>query len=120
DRVGGGVPGAGGRNGLVADHELAVENDVVDDVAIERKLEGFTHALVRSERRVVLDGVGDVDGDALVTQARDAGYLEVRIGGHGAKVGGGRALDEVEVAGLQVGEAHARVGDRQEDHAVEG
>jgi len=103
-----------------ADHELAAEDDVVDDVAVDGELERLANARVLRQRVVAFAGVGDVDRDALVPEARSAGQYQVGVRADGAEVGGSRPLDHLEVAGLEVRQAHAAVGDGQIHDAVDG
>src|SRR4029450_4902365 len=76
---------------------------------------------VRPARRVLLREVAlaRVDRDSLVADLGDLRELEARIRLDRCHVGRREALDEVELARLEVREAHRRVDDRQVDNLVE-
>src|SRR5690606_3180523 len=63
--------------------------------------------------------VANVDGNALVADADGLSIVQFGVSLHRGGVGRGQALQHVEVAGTQVGEAHGGVGDGQEDDPVE-
>src|SRR3546814_5985748 len=63
--------------------------------------------------------VADVDGDPLVAEADDVGELQVGIALDRRDVGRRQPLQQVEVAGLQVGEPYGGIGNGAVDHLVE-
>ena len=110
----------GRRHPLVARLRLAFHDHLDDGVAVERELERLAHARVLAERVLLRHvALADVDGDALVADLDDLGHLEAAVVLDAGDVGGGNALDEVELPGAQVREAHGRVDDGLVDDAVE-
>jgi len=80
----------------------------------------LAHARIAPDRVLLGEiALADVDVDALVAELDDLRDLEAAVALQGGNVGGRHALDEIELAGAQVGEAHGRVDDRQVDDALE-
>ena len=104
---------------MVAGLEFSVENHLVQGVAIDRQFERLAHSLVLPERRLRPFAVVEVERETHIAEPGDRRQLEPTILAHRVEVGRGDALDQVELARLQIGETHGRVGDRQEDNAVE-
>ena len=105
---------------LIADGGLAVHRDLHDAVAVERELEGLAHARVLAERVLLRElAFAHVDGDSVIADFGDLGDLEPAVGIERRDVGGGHALDHVELPGAQVGEAHRRVDDGKIGDLVE-
>jgi hypothetical protein len=50
--------------------------------------------------------VGEVDRDGRIAKPVDRGELQVPVLAHRVEIGCGNALDQVEPARLQIGEAH--------------
>ena len=89
-------------------------------VAVERQLERLAHARIRAERVLLRQvALADVDRDALVADLGDLRDLEAAVDLQRRHVGRRHALDEVELAGLEVREPHRRVDDRQVDDPVD-
>ena len=63
--------------------------------------------------------LADVDRNALVADLGDLRDLEPFIALQLSQVGAGEALDEVELPGAQIREAHRRIGNRQIHDAIE-
>src|SRR5206468_2093777 len=108
------------RDPLIADFCLAVHRHLDDAVAIERELERLAHARIAAECGLLRKlAFADVDRDALITDLRDLRDLETRIGFELRYIGGRESLDEIELPGTQIREAHRRIGNRQEYDAIE-
>ena len=89
-------------------------------VAIERQFECLANPGVLAQRILLRHiALADVDGDALVADLGDRGDLESAVRLDRRDVGGRHALDEVELSGFEVGEAHRRVDDRRVDDSFE-
>src|SRR6185503_10479893 len=98
----------------------ALHRDLDDRVTIERKLERLAHARVLAERILLRQvALADVDRDALVADLDDLRDLEAAVATQARDVRRADALDEIELPGAQVREAHRRIDDRQVDDAVE-
>lgn len=63
--------------------------------------------------------VADVEPDALVAERGRVEQLELGLGERALHVHGGHLVADLDVAGAEVGEADAAVGDRLVDHLVE-
>src|SRR6266568_8399877 len=63
--------------------------------------------------------IGDVEGDALIADAGDRRGGKPWVLLQGVEIGRQHALDEIELPGLEIGEAHAGVGNGEEGDALE-
>src|SRR2546429_5680778 len=79
----------------------------------------FPYTTLFRSRVLRLRAVIDIDGDALVTDLGDGRELKVAVALYLREVRGRHALDEIEPAGAQVGDAHGIVGDRLEHDLVD-
>ena len=105
---------------LVAHRGLVVHHHLRQALPVERQLEGFAHAGVTAQRvGLGLVALADVDGDALVADLGDARHLVLLVRHQLLDVGRGHALDEVELARLQVGQPHGGVDDGRVGDLVE-
>ena len=63
--------------------------------------------------------IADIDVHALVAELERAGETQVAVGANGLDVGGEQALDEIEAARFQAGQADRGIDDRQIDDSVD-
>ncbi len=89
------VPGAARGPGLVGGDELAVVDDLVDDLAVERQLERLAHARVLAQGLGAL-AVGEIDRHRVVGGRRRAHDLGARVRFERGDVGRQHALDDLE------------------------
>ena len=109
-----------GRHPLVADDRLIVHHHLHQALPVQRQLEGLAHARVAAQRRALgLVALADVDRDALVADLGDGRGLELLLGLQLLHVARREALDVIELARTQVGQAHGGVRDRRVDDLVE-
>ena len=112
------IVGIRGADELVARDVLATEHGLDQGFPIDRQVEGLAHPHVGE--RLALRAVGHVQRDHLVAQLGHAGDFELGIPTDFREVGRRHALDHLEIAGAQAGQARARVGDGHELDAVDG
>ena len=86
--------------------------------AVDRERERLAHAAILAQRALGAVAVADVDRQPLVAERYRHAPLQAIIGVDRGDVGRRQALEHVEIAGAQVGQAHRGVGDRQEGHGV--
>ena len=104
---------------LIARRELAVEHDLVERVAVDGELERLAHLGVLAERILRLIGVGEIDGEPGVGEARTRRELQPGVAAHGRDVGREQPLHQIERAGAQVGEPHRAVRHREIGDAID-
>ena len=104
---------------MIAGHELAVEHHLAERLAIDRIAERLAHFRRLAERGLCGFPLADVQGEPLIAELERRGELEPRIAAHVLDVGREQTLDQIEAAGLQIGEPHGRIDDRQIDEAVD-
>src|SRR5439155_5790571 len=104
----------------------AVPRHLVERLAVDRELERLANARVVGERRPEVPGrlrlatlVAEVDGDAVVPEARHVRDLEPTLLLEARRVRRRDQVHDVDVAGAQVGQADVVVGDDPEHDAVE-
>src|SRR5205823_4363952 len=103
-----------GRHPLVADGGLAVHRNLYDAIAIERQLESLTHPWILAQRILLRElAFAYVDRDPLIADLGDLRDLEPAVGFERRHVRRRHALDEVELAGFEIGEPHRGIHDRQ-------
>src|SRR5271169_7167696 len=73
------VPGAWWRLPLVPGSKLTVEHNLVQRAAVDRQLERLAHSLVLAKRILGAIAIGQIYGDAVVSEAGDGIDLEPRI-----------------------------------------
>jgi hypothetical protein len=78
---------------LIARRELAVEHHLVERIAVDGELERLAHLGVLPERVLRLIGVGEIDGEARVGEARADSELQLRVAAHrGMSVASSRSM----------------------------
>ncbi|HEY1540787.1 MAG TPA: hypothetical protein VGG01_00120 [Xanthobacteraceae bacterium] len=107
------------RLGLVVRNEGAIESDLIDCRAVERKLEGFPQRRARAQGGLCRRALIGVDRQHAIADRRRRTQAHARIVAHRRNVSRRHALDDLQAAGAQVGEPHRVVGDRQIDDTVD-
>ncbi len=107
------------RERLSAWRVQALEHHLVNGVAVDGQLKRFAYALVLAHRRVGFFPVADVEHQLHVAQARCVVDRQLAVALDGFHIGWRNTLDDVQVAGAQVGQAHRGVRNRQEYDFVE-
>ncbi|CUJ99094.1 Uncharacterised protein [Achromobacter xylosoxidans] len=114
------VVGAGGRERLLRRFEDAAAGHFVDGVAVDGELERLAHQLVLEGVVLGALAVGDVEHELLEAQAGHRRKGQAGVVLDLRRIGRVQALEQVQVAGAQVRQAHGGIGDRQEGDALEG
>ena len=102
---------------LIAGHELAVEHNIIDRLAIDRQRQRLADALVSEDFRGV--PLADIDGHALIAELKGRADLEPRVGANILDVGGQRPFEHIELAGAEIREPHGGVGNGRVGNAVD-
>ncbi|CPP92888.1 Uncharacterised protein [Bordetella pertussis] len=113
------VIGAGRRERLAGRVEDAAADHFVDDGAVDRQGQRLAHPLVLERIGLGALAVARIEEDLLVTQTRHRHELHAGVVLDLRRVRGVHALQDVQPAGAQIGQAHRGVRNGQEYQLVE-
>src|SRR5262249_37312254 len=104
---------------LIARNEFAVEDDLIERLAVDGVIERLAH-LGRAAEWIFRALAGaDIDVNAHIAEAERCRALERRVRANVLNIGRKPPLDQIEAAALEIGDTHRVLDDRQIDNSID-